>query len=117
MVSAQERLTKLNLFCTVQLKLPFCLVPGTITGLPKNVSLISGSTLNLTCDVIGDPAPSIYWEKKPSSDVGGAELRNRNATLFIRNVRVEDEGTYKCVVKNRAGNDSSATMVQVKGLY
>ena len=46
-----------------------------------------------------------------------AEFSNRNKTLVIKNVTVEDEGSFTCFSVNRAGNDSSSVHVEVNGIY
>ena len=46
-----------------------------------------------------------------------AEFSNRNKTLVIKNITVEDEGSFTCFSVNRAGNDSSSVHVEVNGIY
>jgi len=45
-----------------------------------------------------------------------AEFSNRNKTMAIKNITVEDEGSFTCVSVNRAGNDSSSVYVEVNGI-
>lgn len=38
-----------------------------------------------------------------------------NGTLEIKRIRMEDEGTYLCVISNIAGRDEDQVRVEVKG--
>ena len=91
-------------------------MPATVLSISQNVSVVDGSILNLTCLPFGDPSPSIHWVKNGMLVMRNAELYEKNKTLIIRNVAVEDEGLFTCVAVNRAGNDTSGVYVEVRGL-
>lgn len=38
-----------------------------------------------------------------------------NGTLEIKRLRIEDQGTYLCIVSNIAGRDESQVRIEVKG--
>lgn len=38
-----------------------------------------------------------------------------NGTLEIKRIRIEDQGTYMCVISNIAGRDENQVRVEVKG--
>lgn len=40
---------------------------------------------------------------------------HHNGTLEIKRIRIEDQGTYLCVVSNIAGRDESQVQIEVKG--
>ena len=81
----------------------------------KDISLLVTSKLNLTCDVKGDPAPSVLWLKDESDVIPRAVFLQKNKTLVIYSVEIADEGRYKCVLRNRAGNTTHEAYVEIKG--
>ncbi|KAG8447614.1 hypothetical protein GDO86_014935 [Hymenochirus boettgeri] len=92
------------------------LEPPSIEGsiLPKDVSLISGSSLELECRATGIPAPEITWEKD-GRPLSRPDLLSRNGTtLRIEQVKAEDAGVYVCVATSPSGRDSRATWVRMK---
>lgn len=38
-----------------------------------------------------------------------------NGTLEIKRIRVEDQGTYVCIISNVAGRDENQVRIEVKG--
>ena len=73
------------------------------------------STLNLTCIASGDPFPQISWLKDGWQNISRARFNQRNTTLVIMNVTINDEGIYECRAINRIGNDTSTAKVVVQG--
>ena len=69
--------------------------------------------MTFTCDVDGNPVPTISWTRD------GSLVKNVNDNftrisfsygkkqLTITNVSRTDSGEYRCVAKNRVGNDTS----------
>uniref|UniRef100_A0A1A9WQZ8 Tyrosine-protein kinase-like otk n=1 Tax=Glossina brevipalpis TaxID=37001 RepID=A0A1A9WQZ8_9MUSC len=60
------------------------------------------------CQAIGDPKPTIQWDKDLEYLSDNNTDRNRfefldNGTLVIRNVQQKDEGIYGCTIGNSAG--------------
>ncbi|KAH8403901.1 hypothetical protein KR215_005905, partial [Drosophila sulfurigaster] len=60
------------------------------------------------CQAIGDPKPTIQWDKDLQFLSENNTDRQRfsfleNGTLEIRNVQAEDEGKYGCTIGNSAG--------------
>lgn len=60
------------------------------------------------CQAIGDPKPTIQWDKDLTYLSENNTDRQRfyflpNGTLEIRNVQAEDEGSYGCTIGNMAG--------------
>ncbi|SPP75635.1 tyrosine-protein kinase-like otk [Drosophila guanche] len=65
-------------------------------------------TVVMHCQAIGDPRPTIQWDKDLKYLSENNTDRDRfsfleNGTLEIRNVQVEDEGSYGCTIGNSAG--------------
>ena len=96
--------------------LSYFLVPPWVLSPLKDVSLLVTSKLNLTCEVKGDPTPSILWLKDESDVIPRAVLFQKNMTLAINSVEIADEGRYKCVLRNRAGNKTYEAYVEIKGI-
>lgn len=60
------------------------------------------------CQATGDPKPTIQWDKDLQYLSENNTDRERfkfleNGTMEIRNVQLEDEGTYGCTIGNSAG--------------
>uniref|UniRef100_A0A1B0AGA3 Tyrosine-protein kinase-like otk n=1 Tax=Glossina pallidipes TaxID=7398 RepID=A0A1B0AGA3_GLOPL len=60
------------------------------------------------CQAIGDPKPTIQWDKDLEYLSDNNTDRNRfefldNGTLVVRNVQQKDEGIYGCTIGNSAG--------------
>ena len=67
-----------------------------------SVRVREGSLLTLSCEVAGDPPPSLTWHKISSS--GSSQVIWTDIPrLIITYVSAEDEGTYVCVASSLAG--------------
>jgi len=62
------------------------------TSLPIG-NLIEGSDLTLTCEVIGNPAPSFSWYHKN-------KVIKSSAQLTLHELTINDDGDYICKVIN-----------------
>ncbi|CAH3104706.1 unnamed protein product [Porites lobata] len=86
-------------------------VPPRITTEPERESKVSvGENLMLTCSASGDPLPEVTWNKE------GQTLRLFNVTgpvLRLVNVTREDFGSYKCTAKNKVGEASRPSLVNI----
>lgn len=92
--------------------IPFLVPPRFISPL-RNTSVLISTTMNLTCTVTADPEASIRWFKDDSENIPGAIYSQGNAILILKNVTLTDEGWYKCLVKNRAGNATSEAYIEI----
>ncbi|KAM7133198.1 immunoglobulin superfamily member 10 [Molossus nigricans] len=85
----------------------------------REITVHSGSSVELPCGAEGRPRPSISWILANHTAVSESSEGNRQAqvtsdgTLVIRNLSVYDRGVYKCVASNSAGQDSRLVKVQV----
>ncbi|KAM6969933.1 roundabout homolog 3 [Aplochiton taeniatus] len=91
-------------------------VPPIIRQGPANQTLAPGSTAQLQCHVMGNPLPSIQWEKD-----GQRILRNderislmENGTFQIINLQETDSGVYTCVASSSSGETSWSGVLTVK---
>lgn len=90
-----------------------CQVSSSIKPL-KNVK--EGTFVRLRCRVTNCPRPTISWLKDDQPLLQENErLTIRNNTignasvLKIRKVKLEDQGTYTCIVENASGKLANAT--------
>ncbi|CAG2187839.1 unnamed protein product [Mytilus edulis] len=96
----------------------FKLQPSQAT-LPSNISIeinptpvTYGRTIHITCQASGEPNPDIYFQSKIDSNVPGNVI-SQGHTLIIANFSVANNGDYRCVASNLAGNSSK--LVRVEG--
>ncbi|KOB77681.1 putative hemicentin-1, partial [Operophtera brumata] len=67
--------------------------------------VLVGDDINLQCDVIGFPIPSVLWVfeeqmlKENTTEISFNDVGN----LYIRNATSKHEGSYVCVAENLAG--------------
>ena len=84
--------------------------PSIVTH-PQSVAPKEGDTVALRCNATGSPLLHIFWTLDGSVMVENESSRiilsNDSQELTITNVRRVDSGEYRCVVKNRVGNDTS----------
>lgn len=84
----------------------------------KDLTVVDGESLSLSCNVTGDPEPQITWTKnrKPlsSSEVVDLKYKNGVATLRISEVYPEDEGEYVCKATNSVGTSETKCRLTIK---
>ncbi|XP_014211856.1 protein sidekick [Copidosoma floridanum] len=75
-----------------------------------------GSTVVLTCEAAGVPAPRIQWFRNTQSidDLEGSGYDVTNGTLIIKKLTMKDPGMFQCLASNEAGEASSYTWLKVK---
>uniref|UniRef100_A0A8C0EJU7 Obscurin like cytoskeletal adaptor 1 n=1 Tax=Bubo bubo TaxID=30461 RepID=A0A8C0EJU7_BUBBB len=83
---------------------------GVFLAYPRAFTVQSGTDAVLSCQITGNPQPSILWEKdktpiKPSG-------RFHVEVLYCK---PQDQGLYVCTASNTAGQTLSAVQLQVKG--
>ncbi|XP_065137422.1 roundabout homolog 2 [Paramisgurnus dabryanus] len=80
---------------------------------PVNQIVLAEETVDFICEVHGDPAPTVRWNRDEGElPRGRFEIRSDNTLRLIR-VRAEDEGTYTCVTENSVGKTEAAAVLQV----
>uniref|UniRef100_A0A1A8P7M3 Leucine rich repeat neuronal 1 n=1 Tax=Nothobranchius pienaari TaxID=704102 RepID=A0A1A8P7M3_9TELE len=87
---------------------------------PSHLSLEIGMTLDLDCRAISQPEPEIYWvtpmgNKIMVETVSDKYSLNKEGTLRISHIHVEDSGRYTCVAQNSEGVDTRVTAIKVNG--
>ena len=83
---------------------------------PSNRTDLSGRNVTFYCAAGGKPDPMITWKFS-----GGAlpphQFHNGNLTVLFTKNSVEYEGTYTCVVSNKAGEISATAWLTVDCKY
>ncbi|XP_042595988.1 roundabout homolog 2-like [Cyprinus carpio] len=80
---------------------------------PVNQIVLSEETVDFSCEVHGDPAPTVRWNRDEGElPRGRFEIRGDNSLRLVR-VRAEDEGTYTCVTENSVGKTEASAVLQV----
>ena len=86
----------------------FVTEPATIEKVEKS-TVAEGGYLTLSCQVSGDPFPSVSWVKV----MGGERFNGSN--LSLRNVNGNASGEYRCEAANLCSSVSSVSSVTVVG--
>ena len=81
---------------------------------PAALTVNESSSARFLCSVSGNPPPRINWTRVGSSFPVGRAQRIGNM-LVIRDVRLQDTGTYMCSAKNLLGNAENLTRLAVQG--
>ena len=84
--------------------------PATIETVEKS-TVAEGGYLTLSCQVSGDPFPSVSWVKV----MGGKRFNGSN--LFLRNVSKNASGEYRCEAANLCSNVTRVTELDVQCKY
>ncbi|XP_051520766.1 roundabout homolog 2-like isoform X2 [Myxocyprinus asiaticus] len=80
---------------------------------PVNQIVVAEETVDFMCEVHGDPAPTVRWNRDEGElPRGRFEICSDNSLRLIR-VRAEDEGTYTCVTENSVGKTEASAVLQV----
>uniref|UniRef100_A0A6Q2XGQ2 Roundabout, axon guidance receptor, homolog 3 (Drosophila) n=1 Tax=Esox lucius TaxID=8010 RepID=A0A6Q2XGQ2_ESOLU len=93
-------------------------VPPIIRQGPFNQTLAPGSTAQLQCHVMGNPLPSIQWEKDGQRILGNERVNlMENGTLQITNLQETDSGAYTCVASSSSGETTWSGVLTLKGTF
>lgn len=105
-------------------------LPAEVVLLSEGTLMSAGSTVLLTCVALGNPLPSLSWERE-----GLTTLHNGSRTTIFESVVVRsgfmfarsvlqicltvggDMGNYNCTATNDFGNDSAPVELTVHGKY
>jgi hypothetical protein len=77
------------------------------------LEVTEGEEAKLFCDFTGTPEPTCEWSKdgtnlRPDDRITIA-YTDKSSTLTIKESTTEDEGSYKCLVRNEFGSSSTTT--------
>ncbi|KAK2186867.1 hypothetical protein NP493_186g03131 [Ridgeia piscesae] len=83
----------------------------------RDQDAVIGSSARLVCKTIGEPAPHVKWLKDgiPVAPTDNVQLDTQGTlySLSIATVTQEDAGTYECVARNKAGDDTCSAVLTV----
>ncbi|XP_003797747.1 brother of CDO isoform X1 [Otolemur garnettii] len=71
-----------------------------------------GQSAKLTCEVRGNPPPSVLWLRNAVPLTSSQRLRLSRRALRVVSVGPEDEGVYQCMAENEVG--SAHAVVQLR---
>lgn len=94
------------------LNISFCSLPAKprIQPGPSLLKALIGQTVALPCVVQGEPSPEVTWFHN------GLPVGVKNATpLRILRASHDDQGTYQCVARNTAGQETSEIKLEILG--
>jgi N-acetylmuramoyl-L-alanine amidase len=89
-----------------------------ITNHPANQTVAGGATVVFTVDAGGTPPLSYQWQKNTVDLIDGGRVSGANtATLQITSADTVDNASYRCIVSNALGSQTSnsATLSVVMG--
>uniref|UniRef100_A0A8D2ZYP7 Roundabout, axon guidance receptor, homolog 3 (Drosophila) n=1 Tax=Scophthalmus maximus TaxID=52904 RepID=A0A8D2ZYP7_SCOMX len=100
----------------LEVETPSDRVPPIIRQGPANHTLAPGSTAQLHCHIMGNPIPSIQWEKDGQRILGndGRVSLMENGTFQITNLQETDSGVYTCLASSSSGETSWSGVLTVK---
>ncbi|XP_063256754.1 obscurin-like protein 1 [Prinia subflava] len=85
---------------------------------PRAFTVQSGTNVVLSCQIMGDPQPSILWEKdKNTIEPSGRfhmESKGDLYSLLVSCATPKDSGLYVCRAKNSVGETYAATTLRVE---
>ena len=91
-------------------KIPLTNNTSVQVSIGSDVTVLTQTRVNVTCDVSGVPKPKVSW-LKDGEQVGSEE--DSSLVLTIRNV--EDAGQVTCQAENLAGKATRSTNIDVIG--
>ena len=88
---------------------------------PKDLRVVKGDEVRLSCENYGDPAPTVDWKKDESTlsvfdSSSGLEVVD-TGSLVIHSARVDHTGRYVCIVTSEAGIDTRDFTLTVEGIH
>ncbi|XP_038063967.1 hemicentin-1-like isoform X2 [Patiria miniata] len=90
----------------------------TILTIPADIGVQYGQNVTMTCMARGTPLPVVTWRR-----VGGVPIDNNprflvqsNGNLIIRDINIDDAGTYVCEAINEHGRDEVSAQIRITGL-
>lgn len=79
---------------------------------PSLLKALIGQTVTLPCVVQGEPSPEVTWFHN------GLPVGVKNIMpLRIQQASLDDQGTYQCVARNSAGQETSEIKLDILGEY
>ncbi|NXG40042.1 CDON protein, partial [Dromaius novaehollandiae] len=90
------------------------LEPASISKGLQDETAVAGAAVRLSCDVRGNPAPTLTWLHNAASVLPSARHLATGGSLSISGVTAEDSGLYQCVASNGVGLAQSTGRLRVQ---
>ncbi|XP_049624246.1 obscurin-like protein 1 isoform X1 [Suncus etruscus] len=91
--------------------------PPCFLRFPRPVRVVSGAEAELKCVVLGEPPPTVVWEKGGQALEASERLSfpedGAEHGLLLRRARPTDAGVYVCRARNEAGEAYAAAAITV----
>lgn len=92
-------------------------VSPVVTVTPQVKNFVLGGFVNISCQAIGYPEPTIRWIWSPLHNnqfvSGRSKIEGKN--LIIHSTVAEDEGRYDCIATNAAGSQGATAVLNYIG--
>uniref|UniRef100_A0A914ERZ5 Ig-like domain-containing protein n=1 Tax=Acrobeloides nanus TaxID=290746 RepID=A0A914ERZ5_9BILA len=72
----------------------------------SGVTVLRNQKVELTCPVVGNPKPYVYWTKESKNLTKDEHYSFEGTSLFISNVTDAHGGLYKCIARSTFGTES-----------
>ena len=82
---------------------------------PASVTVTKHQTATFYCSAVGNPKPSISWNKLNGSDLMKVNRSGQHDKLEIKNATFIDSGKYVCKARNVLGQDQRTAELYVEG--
>ena len=86
------------------------LVPTNVIGIRGEPTVLEGNNLQLTCEALGRPLPSITWTKEKPGNQGNTVVVQEGKVLTLTNINMTDGGNYTCTAYNGFGKPENQTV-------
>ena len=94
-----------------------------IIQVPEDAIANEGGSAKFTCVAIGEPQPTVFWEREgkstppmfPNQNYQGRFFVSRSGELQITDVQRDDEGVYTCMALSQSGNTKAKAQLTVIG--
>ncbi|XP_033105528.1 hemicentin-1-like isoform X2 [Anneissia japonica] len=85
---------------------------------PDNVAIDIGLNASFPCLAFGFPRPVISWRRIDGKDlsINPRVTVTSGGSLHIRDLTVDDAGTYVCIAKNKFGREEETAQLRITGL-
>ena len=96
--------------------------PEFVNALPATHTVPKGTSILMTCTIRGSPDPTVTWFRRDKAlshedtDVT-IERDGDECCLSINQCEPQDEGSYSCTIKNRIGQTTCSTNLEVQGVF
>uniref|UniRef100_A0A3Q2WJE1 Ig-like domain-containing protein n=1 Tax=Haplochromis burtoni TaxID=8153 RepID=A0A3Q2WJE1_HAPBU len=90
-------------------------LPARILTKPQSVTVEEGETVRFTCDIDGEPAPTVTWIHESRTIVSSHHIQDLT-TLIITGVKKEDAGSYTLKLSNELGSDTATVHISIRSV-